>query len=98
MKKLDITINGLEYVAKASTQSIEIEQNAIKINRLERDIESLADSNVELQNVINEKLKLINILNERIDELEEDNAELFNENMRLNEALNDIYQVAKDFN
>jgi chromosome segregation ATPase len=89
-EKLTIVINGLEYVAKASTQSIELEQKDIKINELQRNLESLEDANVELQNVINQKLKLIKSLNERIDELEQDVDEKDSEYNELRTVLEDI--------
>ena len=84
MGKLTIKINGLEYVAKNK-------ENSIDIKGLEARIEWL-------KAYLDEKDFAINSLNERIDELEEDNAELFNNNMRLDEALTDIYKVAREFN
>ena len=97
MGKLTIKINGLEYVAKDTENSNEIKSLEARIEWLKAYLDEKDNTINELEQKLEEKDFAINSLNERIDELEEDNAELFSENMRLGEALNDIYQVAKDY-
>ena len=92
-EKLSITINGLEYVAKAATQSIELEQNAIKINRLEDEIHNLKISlDLALENSAKKDI-LIKCLERAVSALEEENNENDSVINELRSSLDDIEHV-----
>lgn len=102
MKKLSIIINGLEYVAKGSENNdlaqAESELSLIKeIAKLRNEIKEL-ERDLGRASLVNEELAIqINDLEDQVAELEEENGNIMCKYNELEEAMNDILCVARQF-